>query len=163
LKLVIDACSLINLQKSGVFDIVLGLKTHEFYVGSFVKDECGTFLQPYIERGLLRELSDERLSADAFSEVQTRYDLGFGETECITFALLEGMSVCSDDAKARKSAQTELGENRVTGTLFLLRDCVKNDALTAESAFVAYEQMRAKGAFLPDLQDGYFLITAVGG
>lgn len=157
MKLVIDACSLINLQKSGVFDIVLGLKAHEFYVGSFVKDECGGFLQPYIEQGLLKELSDERLPSDAFSDVLTRYDLGFGETECITFAILERMSLCSDDAKARKSAQTELGENRVTGTLFLLRECVKVHVLTAESALIAYEQMRAKGAFLPDLQDGYFV------
>ena len=156
MKLAIDACSLINLHKSGVFDIVLGLKTHEFFVGSFVKDECGEFLLPYIEQGLLKELSDERMPSAAFADVLARYDLGFGETECIVFASLEGMSVCSDDAKARKATQTELGEHRVTGTLFLLLECVKNDVLTADSALIAYEQMRAKGAFLPDLQDGYF-------
>jgi predicted nucleic acid-binding protein len=72
-------------------------------------------------------------------------------------AVIEVMSVCSDDAKARKSAQNELGENRVAGTLFLLRECVKNGVLTSESALVAYEQMRAKGAFLPDLPEDYFL------
>lgn len=157
MRLAIDACSLINLQKSGVIDTVLGLKAYEFRVGSFVKEECGAFLQPYIDSGLLGELSDARLSSAEFSRVLDCYDLGFGETECIAFALLDGMSVCSDDAKARKAAQSELGESRVIGTLFLLRQCVKNGTLTAESALAAYEQMRAKGAFLPDLQDGYFL------
>ena len=156
MKQAIDACSLINLQKGDVLEIVLRLPAHEFFVGAFVQEECGPFLKPFLESGLLKELSDQRMSFAAFSEILARYDLGFGETECIVFAALDAMAVCSDDAKARRSAQAELGENRVTGTLFLLRECVKDGALTSHGALVAYEQMRAKGAFLPDLPDGYF-------
>jgi predicted nucleic acid-binding protein len=156
LKQAIDACSLINLHKGDVLEIVLRLPTHEFFVGVFVQEECGPFLKPFLESGLLEELPDQRMSAAAFSEILARYDLGFGETECIVFAAQDGIAVCSDDAKARRSAQTELGEGRVTGTLFLLKECVKDGALTSHGALVAYEQMRARGAFLPDLPDGYF-------
>jgi predicted nucleic acid-binding protein len=156
LKQAIDACSLINLHKADVLEIVLQLPTHEFFVGAFVQEECGPFLKPFLESGLLKVLSDERVSSVTFSEVLSRYDLGFGETECIVFATLDAMAVCSDDAKARKAALAELGESRVTGTLFLLRECIKSGALTAHGALVAYEQMRTKGAFLPDLPDGYF-------
>ena len=156
MKQAIDACSLINLHKADVLEIVLRLPAHEFFVGAFVKEECGPFLKPFLENGSLKELSDDRVSSVTFSKILSRYDLGFGETECIVFATLDAMAVCSDDLKARRAAQTELGENRVTGTLFLLRECVKNGALTAHGALVAYEQMRTKGAFLPDLPDGYF-------
>jgi|ERR1700722_274216 len=154
----IDACSLINLHKGGVLDVVLKLEAHEFFVGAFVEEESGPFLQPYYERSLLTKLSDQKVSSSAFYEILSRYDLGFGETECIVFAVMDKMSVCSDDLKARKAATSELGDGRVIGTLFLLRECVKSEVMTPGDARGAYEQMRTKGAFLPDLQEGYFEI-----
>jgi predicted nucleic acid-binding protein len=153
---VIDACSLINLDKGGVLEIVLRLDTHQFFVGTFVEEESGSFLKPYLEQGCLTKLSDDRLPSSAFSQILSRYDLGYGETECIVFAALDNSAVCSDDLKARKAAQAELGEGRVTGTLFLLKECVKRGVLTSQAARGAYEQMRTKGAFLPDLREDYF-------
>jgi predicted nucleic acid-binding protein len=152
----IDACSLINLEKGGVLDVVLKLEGHEFFVDGFVDEESGTFLKPYYERGLLTKLSDEQVPASIFSTMLSRYDLGYGETECIVFATMDKICVCSDDLKARKAAKLELGDDRVIGTLFLLRECVKCKVLTPDAARGAYELMRAKGAFLPDLQDSYF-------
>jgi predicted nucleic acid-binding protein len=152
----IDACSLINLHKGGVLDVVLQLKDHEFFVDGFVDQESGSFLQPYYEQGLLTKLSDENVPSSAFSAILSRYDLGFGETECIVFAKMDNTCVCSDDLRARKATKSELGDGRVIGTLFLLRECVRSGVLTPDAARGAYELMRTKGAFLPDLEDDYF-------
>jgi len=152
----IDACSLINLEKGGVLDVVLNLEDHDFSVEGFVDEESGPFLKPYYEQGLLVKLSDERVPSSVFSVLLARYDLGYGETECIVFAMIDKSCVCSDDLKARKAAKSELGDGRVVGTLFLLRECVKRGVLIPDAARKAYELMRTKGAFLPDLQDDYF-------
>jgi predicted nucleic acid-binding protein len=155
LKLAIDACSLIILDKGGVLDKVLTLGNHEFFIGSFVEDECGTLAKIRLQQGTLKKLQDERLSLHKFVTLLDRYDLGYGETECIAFCISENISLCSDDAKARKAAETELGASRVVGTLYLLRECVRSNLLTKAEAVLAYEQMRVRGAFLPDWPDGY--------
>jgi len=139
----------------GVLDKVFALPDHEFFVGSFVKEECGPFLDVYLQQGLLKQLPDDRLSLSNFTTLLSRYDLGYGETECIAFGISEAISLCSDDAKARKAAQIELGPSRIVGSLYLLRECVRSGLLTEAEAVLAYEQMRARGAFLPDLPAGY--------
>jgi predicted nucleic acid-binding protein len=156
LKLVTDACSLIILDKGGVLETALKLREHMFFVGSFVKDESGPLILPHLQVGSLTELPDDRLSLSRFTELLERYGLGYGETECIAFAISENMSVCSDDAKARKAAQAELGLDRVVGSIFLLRECVKAGSLSTRQAFLAYELMKSRGAFLPDLQEDQF-------
>jgi predicted nucleic acid-binding protein len=155
LKLAIDACSLIILDKGGVLGKVLALDEHEFLVGSFVEEECGTLLESYLQDGALKRLPNERLSLHDFVSLLDRYDLGYGETECIAFCISEGLSFCSDDGRARKSAEGELGATRVVGTLYLLRECVRSSLLTKAEAKLAYEQMKVRGAFLPDWPDGY--------
>ena len=47
MKLMIDACSLINLHKGGVLDVALKLEDHAFSVEGFVDEESGLFLEPY--------------------------------------------------------------------------------------------------------------------
>ena len=155
MRLAIDACSLIILDKGGMLGKVLALVSHEFFVGSFVKDECGTLLDAYLQQGVLKKLPDERLALHDFVKLLDRYDLGYGETECIAFCTSEGLSLCSDDAKARKAAEIELGASRVVGTLYLLRECVRSNLLTKAEAMLAYELMKVRGAFLPDWPDGY--------
>lgn len=151
-----DACSLINPYKGGVLDVVLQLEDHEFFVEGFVDEESGSFLQSYYDQSLLTKLSDANIPSSEFSAILSRYDLGFGETECIVFAKMNNTCVCSDDLKARRAAKSELGDSRVIGTLFLLRECVRHGVLTPDAARGAFELMRTKGAFLPDLQDDYF-------
>jgi predicted nucleic acid-binding protein len=155
LRLAIDACSLIILDKGGVLGKVLALNGHEFFIGSFVEEECGILVKSYVQQGVLNKLPDERLSLHDFMTLLNRYALGYGEAECIAFCISEGLSFCSDDAKARKSAEAELGASRVVGTLYLLRECVRSGLLTREEAILSYEQMKVRGAFLPDWPDGY--------
>ena len=104
------------------------------------------------------KLSDEKGSLLAFPPSCLATTWGSAETECIVFAAMDNICVCSDDLKARKAAKSELGDGRVIGTLFLLRECVQCGVLTPDAARGAYELMRTKGAFLPDLRDDYFYI-----
>jgi hypothetical protein len=90
-----------------------------------------------------------------FVSLLDRYDLGYGETERIAFCISEGLSFCSGDRRARKSAEGELGASRVVGTLYLLRECVRSSLLTKAEAKLAYERMKVRGAFLPDWPDRY--------
>lgn len=96
------------------------------------------------------------LSANKFSDVLKLYDLGLGETECIALAEQQDLCVCTDDKAARRAAIKHLGESRVLGSLALTRACVCHRLLTAGDAFMAYETMKACGAFLPVIPSDYF-------
>jgi hypothetical protein len=50
----------------------------------------------------------------------------------------------------------ELGDGRVIGTLGLLLRAVELQKLTPEQAWAAYEQMRRRGGFLPDVKSEVF-------
>ncbi len=76
-------------------------------------------------------------------------ELGPGETECILAAKSMGCAVACDDGAARRVIEREIGVTRTTGTVGLLREAVAAGLLTAQEAFVAYEQMKRLGGFLP--------------
>jgi hypothetical protein len=57
---------------------------------------------------------------------------------------------CSDKA-LDKNCQHSLGQERVIGTLALLVQSIREELLTVENALAAYQQMRSRGGFLPDL------------
>jgi predicted nucleic acid-binding protein len=161
LNLVLDSCSTINLHNGGVLGAVFGLRSFgfAFHVGPIVVGECENLspsLSQHITSGNLVELPDGSISASEFAQVLDKYDLGLGETECIALARRHGYTVCSDDKAARKAATRHLGSGRVTGSLHLLRECVRLGQMTSQAASAAYETMRSRGAFLPDLASSYF-------
>lgn len=55
-----------------------------------------------------------------------------------------------------KAAVQHLGEERAFGSLRLLRTCVCQGLLASQDAFLAYEMMKARGAFLPEVPLSYF-------
>jgi predicted nucleic acid-binding protein len=82
-----------------------------------------------------------------------------GESECILFCVgRAGFNVCSDDRKARLVGVAALTPERVVGTSDLLKECVNQGVLTPQDSFAAYEQMRARGAFLPILGREEFIL-----
>ncbi|HVA41371.1 MAG TPA: hypothetical protein VNF49_11950, partial [Candidatus Binataceae bacterium] len=85
-----------------------------------------------------------------------RYELGAGETECLAFASVQPLLVCCDDRRARSMITRELGQGRVTGSLGLLVRAVELVALTSDQASAAYELMRKRGGFLPDVPAATF-------
>src|ERR1700734_2890640 len=112
MNLVVDASSVINLQRAGLLQNVLGLTAFgtTFHVGSIVRDEC-TDLQDLLDQlaqdGLLNIRTDEGTTPEAFANILDLYDLGLGETECITLAKSLDYAICTDDKAARKAAVAE--------------------------------------------------------
>ena len=161
MNVVLDASSSINLHRSGLLEVVLTLSSfgYVFYLGYIVRDECGElkeFLDVQARRGSLTMLPDNALTSQQFADVLSLYDLGLGETECIASGKQLGLSVCTDDRAARKAAAKHIGEDRVLGSLRLIRECVCRGLISAHDAFRAYETMKARGAFLPCVSAAFF-------
>ena len=111
MRLVLDACSLINLNNGSAFATVLSLPGFEWNVGPLVLQECGQLhaLLDAVTAGTVHELDDCILGANAFTALRRKYRLGLGETECLAFGSALGLSVCTDDGRARKAVATESG------------------------------------------------------
>ena len=151
---VLDTCSLINLCNGGVLLHVLRLPNLAFCVGPSVSFEAKSLiaeLKPLLDGGLMFQLDSEIMSAVTYLDFKTRFGLGDGETECMAGAQQFGYSIVCDDAAARKAASELLGDQRVTGSIGLLRMCVSSGLLSAEQGFAAYQLMLQSGAFLPKL------------
>jgi predicted nucleic acid-binding protein len=161
LKVLLDASSLINLHRGRLLEIVLGLTSFGFvfYIGNIVRDECGD-LQELLDlqstNGTLIVLPANTMTPEEFTGVLNLYDLGLGETECIALANRLGLCVCTDDKAARRAAVKHIGDDRVLGSLRLVRECVRQGLLDRENAILAYEAMKAGGAFLPTIAASYF-------
>jgi predicted nucleic acid-binding protein len=156
---ILDASALINLINGGVLGKVLNLPNRSFAVGPQVLGECAThreIIDPFLGQAL-RVLSDDELSASLFFSLLERYELGIGETECLTLADQYDGGVCTDDRKARNMCTSKIGSDRVLGSVRLLREAVSADLLSPEEAIQAYQTMKARGAFLPDVPSDYFL------
>jgi len=157
-----DASALINLIKGEAFELILALPGFEFLVGPSVLEECVDgdsvvdMLKKAIDDGKVNVLDDSQIGADLFLSLLQRYNLGLGETECLTFAVNSEVVICSDDLKARQIAASIIGDDRVTGSLGLLRDAVRTGITTALIAWEAYERMKQEGAFLPDISRNFF-------
>lgn len=150
MKIVVDACSLINIGNSGVAAEVLQLP-HEYLMGSAVFEESDP-LEPSLETarlsGRIVQVPDDQIDPQIYASV-AHAALGDGETECIALALQYGWSVCTDDNLARRTGIARLGASRVIGSLRLLIHCVQAGFLLQDQAFVAYQRMLQQGAFLP--------------
>jgi predicted nucleic acid-binding protein len=161
LNVILDASSSINLHRGGALEVVFRLTSFAFvfHMGYIVRSECGNLqglLDSLVVKGSLVMLSDIRLGPQEFTDILNLYDLGLGDTECIAFAKKEGLIVCTDDKAARKAAIEHLGTDRALGSLRLIRECVCQGLLTSHAACLAYETMRAQGAYLPVVSSTYF-------
>lgn len=121
--------------------------------------ECGDLravLEEWVGNGVLTMLPDNALGSEEFADVLNSYGLGLGETECMALAKRQNLCVCTDDKAARRAAAEHLGEERVLGSLRLLRECVCHGLLSLQQAYAAYEAMKDQGAFLPPVSASYF-------
>jgi predicted nucleic acid-binding protein len=146
---IFDASAMLNLAHGEVLGRVLIA-----HVGPQVRRECGSIasvVDILIDTGKLILLNDSDLPAARFLALLDCYGLGAGETECLTFAELGDHIVCCDDRRARMMIARELGAKRVIGSLGLLVRAMHCKLLTSVAAFGAYEQMRQRGGFLPEV------------
>lgn len=161
MKVILDSCSTINLYNGDLLENVLDLGSghFEFYIGTIVLGECSVLI-PYLDKqarqGRISILPCKRIAPARFAEVLNFYELGVGETECLVHAELQVLTVCTDDRAARAAAAAHLGEDRVVGSLRLVRECVSAGAITSARAYLGYESMKTRGAFLPEIAASYF-------
>lgn len=113
-------------------------------------------IERLLATGLVGAGSDNYVPASVYLELLGRHQLGPGETECLCAAMVYGWSVCCDDRRARRILAAELGEERLCGSIGLLREAVRDGLTTREEALAAYEQMKSRGGFLPDIDESFF-------
>jgi predicted nucleic acid-binding protein len=151
---IFDASALLNLAHGEVLRTILQIPSLIAHVGPQARHECGSIapsLDALIDARQLMVLDDGDLPAASFLRLLDQYGLGAGETECLAFAILGDYIVCCDDRRARMMIASELGQKRVIGSLGLLVQAMHWKVLTLEAAFGAYEQMRRRGGFLPEI------------
>lgn len=151
---ILDASTLINLANGGVLGDVLALDGIEFLVGAAVMDEIPSAaeeIKQVVATGLLRFIDDNVITAKAFSQAKQEMQLGDGETECILAAAIMGYCIACDDKKARREAKARLDpEERVTGSIGLLRALCAAGKASPQEALAVYQLMIERGGYLPE-------------
>ena len=162
MRILFDASALINLTNGRILDTVLTLPGRTWFVGPIVLRECEeqgaipSQLQQSLHNNLVSVLDESTIAASVFLTFIRVYGLGDGETECLTFGAASDFIICCDDRKARKAIRHELGDDRITGSLGLLKDLVREGLMTINEALESYSRMIAAGAFLPKISDDFF-------
>lgn len=160
MKYVIDSCSLINLQNGQGLPLVLRLARSSLQVGPIVIGETGTEIEETLRAsGTATFLDDSAVPAAAYLALLSAHRLGEGETEALTLAQHHGLILCSDDRKAREVGKRLLGEERVIGSLRLMRWCVEEDLCKCTRAYETSVAMRDHGGFVPALPQEFFCET----
>lgn len=156
----LDSSSIINLFNAGVLALLCHLEDHDFFVPPMVVGEChgdcATDLIMLRDEGCLSFINDDVVDAEQYLALLQGHRLGAGETECMAVAAADDFHVCCDDRKARQAAAGLIGEDRVIGSLRILKWCVESLVIDCDAAFRAFETMRQRGGFLPDTQQSFF-------
>ncbi|MGS1063513.1 hypothetical protein [Burkholderia glumae] len=157
--IILDASTLINLANGEVLTVILSLPGVRFLLSGAVREESKSIVDAIdvaITSGVLGQVNDDLISLDAFRAAKQQMGLGDGETECILAAAQMGCCLACDDLAARSVAAKALGTDLVRGSIGLLRMAVDAGLLDREAAFQAYELMKTRGGFLPELSANAF-------
>jgi predicted nucleic acid-binding protein len=157
----IDASSWINLSNAGALGTVLRIPVHQFLFSPLVASECHAECIVEIvhlsQTCAVVQVTDDQIDGEIFLSLVEDYNLGAGETECLAICLSRPATLfCCDDKKARETAKLLLGENRVIGSLRLLKWAVEAASMTAAEAYLIYQNMKGRGGFLPDVDADWF-------
>lgn len=156
---VFDASCIINLFNGDSLEAVLSLNEFSFFIGPIVKSECITNQEEitnFINKNELTEIGADEISGGLFLQLLQQHKLGEGETECLAYCSSSDTLMACDDERARRIGKQELGEQRVIGTLALVKMCVQERLLTDTEALRKVEQMKSRGAFLPIVDVDFF-------
>jgi len=163
MKIILDACSIINLVNSDGLEACANLERCKLFLGPIVFGECSEGpaqkLIELINTRKIIQLTDADIPTNEFLGLLAHHNLGEGETECIAAATSFDFIVCSDDGHARKIAIEQLGRTQVVGSARLLRWCVEEKLLICKDANQQFEMMKKFGGFLPKIPDDFFCST----
>jgi predicted nucleic acid-binding protein len=137
--LITDASSIINLHNADALGIVARLPPRILCVSPQVIGEChapcAADLVVLREQGLVQFVSPDTISAELYLSLLETYDLGEGETECLALAHSHPYVICCDDNKARRVGIELFGQDRVVGSLRLLRWAVQDELIAGTKRF----------------------------
>lgn len=161
MNVIMDACSVINLHNAGLLSTVCAIEGITVQIGPIAggecSEDCALELATLHDDDDLVYLSDTELDSEVFLEFVNANKLGDGEAECILLASEDANAVvCCDDMRGRKKAIDLLGEERLMGSIRLLKIAVESGVIAPHEAFAGYERMRVAGGFLPDIDQEYF-------
>lgn len=160
MRTLLDSCSIINLVNVDALVLACSLDGIVWCVPPVVVGEvderCKAAIAVAMADNALELIDDSTVDADLYLRLLDEHRLGAGETECIAVALAEGHSICLDDRRARRVAESLLGTPRVFGTLRLLRWCAEQGLVTCGDARSLLLGMRESGGFLPDVPQSFF-------
>jgi predicted nucleic acid-binding protein len=160
LKALFDTCSVINLVNADALELACTLGGVEWWLPPTVVDEAGTTCAAALldlqQRGRIRFVDDHEVDGDRYLALLEEHKLGAGETECLAISLTTDHHICCDDRKARRAAVTLIGQERVFGTVRLLRWCVEQRLIVCSEAKRLLRTMREMGGFLPDTPQTFF-------
>lgn len=128
-------------------------------MGPIVRGECKQqrdILDALVDSGKITILDDSHVSATLFLDLLQRFGLGEGETECLAACAHGNYDMACDDRRARGAFMELYGTRRITGSLALLRRCVAAGLVSSDEATGSVEQMKRRGAFLPDVGEFFF-------
>jgi len=157
---VLDSSSIINLFNAGALGLLCQLEQHDFFVPPMVLGEChgdcAVDLIALRGEGCISFIDDDVVDADQYLALLQQYRLGAGETECMALAATADYNICCDDRRAREATADLIGEQKVVGSLRLLRWCVESLVIDCGAAFTAFQTMRQRGGFLPETPQSFF-------
>ena len=160
MNVILDASSVINLDNVSALDAACRLVRCRFWLTPLVVGECqpssAAKLLELKTAGALGFVDDTAIPTELFLSLLAEYDLGEGETEALSVCHVLGYDLCCDDKRARRLANEILGDQRVIGSLRVLRWCVEEAFLDCTSAFQLFQGMRAAGGFLPRVSRPFF-------
>lgn len=160
--MIVDSSSVINLFNAGALELLCQLARCDFFVPPLVLGECAPLCASSLvdlrDEGCIALLDDNQIDANRYLEMLERYSLGAGETECIAGSVDTEFCVCCDDRKAREAAAEVIGQDRVVGTLRLLRWCVEDEIADCSEAFRLFSEMKEKGGYLPQTPQDFFCL-----
>jgi predicted nucleic acid-binding protein len=152
---ILDASTLINLVNGEVLGQVLSLPGQAFQVSSVVRDESRSIaraIDSAVASQAISLVNDTLITASEFAVAKAEMNLDDGETECILAAQKVGAVVATDDRAARIKAEVKLGAQNVCGSIGLIKMAVAAGLLSSQAAYDAYQLMKQRGGFLPDMQ-----------
>lgn len=160
MRIILDACSVINLVNGGAFSLILTIPNASFHIGPMALGECGgenqAILLAEIAAARVELLDDDDIPAGTYLALSERFGLGDGETECLTFASHADYVVATDDRAARQAVVAIAGDTRLIGSLGLLRKAVQCGLCSAEAAYASYQTMKTLGGFMPNVTIDFF-------
>lgn len=162
MHVVLDACTLINLINGQILKSVSLLPGYKLFIidnlleQEILNESQRIYINVLVSTSVIT-IIESPVTVTEFLSLKEKYDLGAGELECIALCRKQGLHMASDDRKARKCAAAELQTTQVIGSLYFLKALVQEKLVEAIEAKECLALMKKKGAYLPNVDEFYFL------